>query len=78
VDPVPDPLLLRKCDSAGNRTRDVWVSSQKLARGLRATEFVCFVSIIVIQTMLYLSNIYISSLSIWKQKILCEKYLMRS
>jgi hypothetical protein len=20
VDPVPDPLLLRKCDSAGNRT----------------------------------------------------------
>jgi hypothetical protein len=23
VDPVPDPLLLRKSDSAGNRTRDL-------------------------------------------------------
>jgi hypothetical protein len=28
--PVPDPLLLRKCGSAGNRTRDLWVSSQEL------------------------------------------------
>jgi hypothetical protein len=25
--PVPDPLLLRKSDSAGNRTRDPWVCS---------------------------------------------------
>jgi hypothetical protein len=25
VDPVPDPLLLRKSDRAGNRTRDIWV-----------------------------------------------------
>jgi hypothetical protein len=25
VDPVPDPLLLRKSGSAGNRTRDLWV-----------------------------------------------------
>jgi hypothetical protein len=30
VDPVPDPLLLRKSGSAGNRTRDFWVSSQEL------------------------------------------------
>jgi hypothetical protein len=30
VDPVPDPLLLRKSVSAGNRTRDLWVSSQEL------------------------------------------------
>jgi hypothetical protein len=30
VDPVPDPLLLRKSDSAGNRTRDHWVWSQEL------------------------------------------------
>jgi hypothetical protein len=30
VDPVPDPLLLRKSGSAGNRTQDLWVSSQKL------------------------------------------------
>jgi hypothetical protein len=29
-DPVPDPLLLIKSGSAGNRTRDLWVSSQKL------------------------------------------------
>jgi hypothetical protein len=28
VDPVPEPLLLRKSGSAGNRTRDLWVSSQ--------------------------------------------------
>jgi hypothetical protein len=30
VDPVPDPLVLRKCDSAGNRTRDLRVSSQEV------------------------------------------------
>jgi hypothetical protein len=27
VDPVPDPLLLRKSGSAGNRTRDLWVKT---------------------------------------------------
>jgi hypothetical protein len=30
VDPVPDPLLLRKSGSAGDRTRDFWVCSQEL------------------------------------------------
>jgi hypothetical protein len=30
VDPVPDPLLLRKSGSAGNRTRDLWIYSQEL------------------------------------------------
>jgi hypothetical protein len=30
VDPVPDPLLLRKSGSAGNRTRVLWICSQKL------------------------------------------------
>jgi hypothetical protein len=30
VDPVPDPLLLRKSSSARNRTRDLWVCSQEL------------------------------------------------
>jgi hypothetical protein len=30
VDPVPDPLLLRKSDSAGNPTQDLWICSQKL------------------------------------------------
>jgi hypothetical protein len=30
VDPVLDPLLLRKCGSAGNRTRDLWICSQEL------------------------------------------------
>jgi hypothetical protein len=25
VDPVPDPLLLRKSGSAGNQTRDLWI-----------------------------------------------------
>jgi hypothetical protein len=30
MDPVPDPLLRRKCSSAGNRSRDLWVSSQGL------------------------------------------------
>jgi hypothetical protein len=27
-DPVPDPLLLRKSGSAGNRPRDLWVCNQ--------------------------------------------------
>ena len=30
MDPVPDPLLLRKYGSAGNRTRDLCICSQKL------------------------------------------------
>jgi hypothetical protein len=30
VDPVPDPLLLRKSGSAGNRTRDLCICSQEL------------------------------------------------
>jgi hypothetical protein len=29
VDPVPDPLLLRKCGTVENRTRDLWVCSQE-------------------------------------------------
>jgi hypothetical protein len=29
VDPVPDPVLLRKSGSAGNRTRDLWICSQE-------------------------------------------------
>jgi hypothetical protein len=28
VDPVSDPLLLRKSGSAGNRTRDLWICNQ--------------------------------------------------
>jgi hypothetical protein len=30
VDPVRDPLLLRKSRRAGNRTRNLWICSQKL------------------------------------------------
>jgi hypothetical protein len=30
VDPVPDPLLLRKSGRSENRTRDLWVSGQEL------------------------------------------------
>jgi hypothetical protein len=29
VDPVPDPLLLRKSGSAGDRTQDLWICSQR-------------------------------------------------
>jgi hypothetical protein len=29
VDPVPDPLLLRKSGRTGNRTRDFWICSQE-------------------------------------------------
>jgi hypothetical protein len=30
VDPVPNPPLLRKSGSAGNRTQDIWICSQEL------------------------------------------------
>jgi hypothetical protein len=30
VDRVPDPLLLRKSDSAGNRARDLWICGQEI------------------------------------------------
>jgi hypothetical protein len=30
VGTVPDPLLLRQSGSAGNRTRDLWVSRKEL------------------------------------------------
>jgi hypothetical protein len=40
VDPVPDPLLLRKSGSARNRTRDLWICSQELWRpSVIATSF---------------------------------------
>jgi hypothetical protein len=43
VDSVPDRLLLRKCGSAGNRTRDLWIYSQELwpleHRGGRSSGF---------------------------------------
>jgi hypothetical protein len=29
VDPVPDPLLLRKSGSARNQTRDLWVNQER-------------------------------------------------
>jgi hypothetical protein len=32
VDPVPDPLLLRKSGSAGNRTWDLWICSHEPQR----------------------------------------------
>ena len=43
MDPVPDPLLLRKSGSAGNRTQDLCICSQKLRPldhrgGLKYTE----------------------------------------
>jgi hypothetical protein len=30
MDPVPEPLLLRKSGSAGNRTQDLWICNQEL------------------------------------------------
>jgi hypothetical protein len=30
MDPVPDPLFLRECGSAENRTRDHWICNQEL------------------------------------------------
>jgi hypothetical protein len=30
VDPVPDPVLLRKSGTAGNRIQDLWICSQEL------------------------------------------------
>jgi hypothetical protein len=30
VDPVPDPLLLRKCGRAGMQSRDLWICCQEL------------------------------------------------
>jgi hypothetical protein len=40
VDPVPDPLFLRKSGSAGNRTRDLWIWSQEQRRS--STEDKCW------------------------------------
>jgi hypothetical protein len=32
VDPVPDPLLLKKSGRVGNRTRELWICNQKLCQ----------------------------------------------
>jgi hypothetical protein len=44
VDPVPDPPFLRKSGTAGNRTRDLCICSQKLIykniRGLEVSGFI--------------------------------------
>jgi len=55
VDPVPDPLLLRKSGSAGDRTRDLCICSQKLwpldHRGGLPTTYICYKSILVQHTI---------------------------
>jgi hypothetical protein len=35
VDPVPDPLPLRKSGSAGNRTHDLWIGQANKPQSLR-------------------------------------------
>jgi hypothetical protein len=35
VEPVPDPLLLRKSGSAGNRTRGLWIRRRRRKRRRR-------------------------------------------
>jgi hypothetical protein len=47
IDPVPDPLLLRKSGSAANRTQDLWICSQELLqrRLIRLFSLTKFVSI---------------------------------
>jgi hypothetical protein len=42
VDPVRDPLLLRKSGSAGNRTRDPCICSQKLATRQQGRSFLLY------------------------------------
>jgi hypothetical protein len=39
VDPIPDPLLLRKSGSAGNRTQDLQICSQELGPQRRSIIF---------------------------------------
>jgi hypothetical protein len=43
VDPVPDPLLLRKSESDGNRTRDLWVCSRlpNISNGNNIVSILC-------------------------------------
>jgi hypothetical protein len=41
VNPVPDPLLLRKSGSAENRTQDLWVCSQELDHRTTEAVYVC-------------------------------------
>jgi hypothetical protein len=54
VDPVPDPLLLRKFGSAQNLTQDLWVNIQKLwpldHRGGQGPIIVIIIIIIIIIT----------------------------
>jgi hypothetical protein len=48
VYPVPDPLFLRKCGSAGNQTRDLWICSQELwplDRRDGRNSIICYVSL---------------------------------
>jgi hypothetical protein len=49
VDPVPDTLLLRKSGSTRNRTRDLWVNSQKLET--RWNEWFSSIYVILLPTL---------------------------
>jgi hypothetical protein len=57
VDPVPDPLLLRKSGSTGNRTRDLWVCSQEVwlldHRGGQIMIYKCSVNPIINPNCIY-------------------------
>ena len=65
VDPVPDPLLLRKSGSAGNRTRDLCIRSQTLwpldhRGGLQASKQ--YIKIFITVKRLVISHIMIWNL----------------
>jgi hypothetical protein len=71
VDPVPDPLLLRKSGSAGNLTRDLWVSNQELWQPDHRGGPPCVVTVL---------NIYIDNmvaLVVWyynTANMLCDRF----
>jgi hypothetical protein len=60
VDPVPDPPLLRKCGSAGNRTRDLWASSQEC------------ILYILIHIEIYIAHVYIHNSTLLIEKSISQ------
>jgi hypothetical protein len=71
VDLVSDPLLLRKTDSFGNQSRDLWICSHA---GYQITDSVCTSQEIYCISIIKNMRLIIGIQSLFSVKIIFYKY----
>jgi hypothetical protein len=66
VDPVPDPLLLRKSGSAGNRTRDLWPLDHRGGSILALIIIIIIIHVIITNILTRDFQMFKNSLVTWQ------------